>query len=190
MTIEMIKAALKQTLKPSRYDHTLGVAQTASELAKQYGCDASDVLYAALLHDCAKCMDEEEQIRICATHNVILSDAELGNPALIHAKAGVVVAREQYDITDPAILHAICYHTTGCTDMSLLDKIIFIADYIEPGRNRAPRLEQLRQEAFQDIDLALVHILEDTIAFLKASEKPIDTTTINTYEYYMQKEDL
>ena len=190
MKLEEIQTKLQENLKPSRYQHTLGVVETAERLATKHGCDLLNARYAAFLHDCAKCMDEDEQIQICQKYGVSLSESELDNHALIHAKSGVVVARTQYGVESEEILHAIAYHTTGCVGMSLLDKIIYIADYIEPGRDKAPRLDELRREAFEDIDVALYHILEDTVSYLKSSGKPIDKTTFETYEYYKNKEVL
>lgn len=183
-TFEAIQSDLEQVLKPSRYVHTLGVLKTAQSLATKHGCDVVKARLAALLHDCAKCIDEQEQIEICQKYGVVLTDAELSNHALIHAKCGVVIAKEKYGVTDTDILHAICYHTTGCKSMSLLDKIVYIADYIEPGRDKAPRLQEIRKMAMEDIDTALYYILEDTVSYLKGSNKQIDKTTFETYEFY------
>lgn len=188
MKLEEIQIKLKEVLKPSRYHHTLGVVETAEHLAVRHGCDLVKAKYAAFLHDCAKCIDENEQIQICRKYGVELSVSELENHALIHAKSGVVIAREVYGVEDDEILHAIGYHTTGCPDMSLLDKIIYIADYIEPNRDKAPRLDVIRKEAITDIDKALFHILEDTVSYLAKSGKVIDKTTFETYEFYKNKE--
>lgn len=186
--LEEIQSDLKRVLKPSRYEHTMGVLKTAQELAVRYKCDFLKASYAAILHDCAKCIDEEEQIEICQKYGVVLTESELKNSALIHAKCGVVIAKEKYNVCDEEILHAICYHTTGCVKMSLLDKIIYIADYIEPGRDKAPRLEVIRKVVTEDIDLAFVYILEDTVSYLKQNNKHIDETTFDTYEFYKNKE--
>ena len=190
MKLEEIQASLQEKLKASRYQHTLGVVQTAEQLALRYGCDLTNARCAALLHDCAKCIDEDEQIQICEKYGISLSKAEYDNHALIHAKSGAVIAKEVYGVTNEEVLHAIKYHTTGCAGMSLLDKIIYISDYIEPGRDKAPRLDIIRKEAFEDIDRALFYILEDTVSYLKKSGKKIDTTTFETYEYYKNKEVL
>lgn len=185
-TFEAIQSDLQQVLKPSRFVHTLGVIKTAEALAIKHGCDVVKARMAALLHDCAKCIDEQEQIEICQKYGVVLTEAELSNHALIHAKCGVVIAKEKYGITDTDILHAICYHTTGCINMTLLDKIVYIADYIEPGRDKAPRLDEIRKTAMVNIDTALYNILEDTVSYLKSTNKQIDETTFETYEFYKQ----
>ena len=115
-----------------------------------------------------------------------------GSP-LLHAKSGCVQARVKYGVTDEDILNAICYHTTGRPDMSLLEKIIYTADYLEPGRRHAKRtgreeagdrLTQIRREAFRDIDEALRDILSDTLAYLE--NKKIDLMTKSTYDFYMR----
>ena len=103
---------------------------------------------------------------------------------LLHAKAGMVLAEEEYQITDPDILHSIKVHTTGEPGMNMLDKIIFVADYIEPGRNEAPRLEYLRKIAFHDIDMTVAEILHDTIHYLNSKSGAIDPATQITYNYY------
>ena len=184
MKLEEVQSDLKQVLKPSRYEHTLGVLKTAETLATKHGCDLVKTRYAALLHDCAKCIAEEKQIEICEKYGVKLTDSEYSNHALLHAKCGVIIAKEKYGVTDEDILHAICYHTTGCKNMSLLDKIIYVADYIEPGRDKAPRLDVIRKVAMEDIDTALFYILKDTVSYLKQSKKQIDETTFLTYEFY------
>lgn len=184
MTLEEIQTDLQTILRPSRYMHTMGVLQTAKELAEKHGCDLIKSQYAALLHDCAKCIDEEEQIRICRKYGVSLTESEYKNHSLLHAKSGIVIAKDKYGVSDEEILHAICYHTTGCVDMSLLDKIVYIADYIEPNRNQAPRLEEIRKLAFEDIDKALFYILEDTVTHLQESNKTIDETTYQAYMFY------
>lgn len=112
---------------------------------------------------------------------------ERKNPFLLHAKVGAYLAREKYGIKDPDILNAIQNHTTGRKNMSLLEKIIFVADYIEPGRKHAPNLAEVRKLAFMDIDRALLMILRDTLQYLKASGGDIDPMTEETWRYYSQQ---
>ena len=110
------------------------------------------------------------------------------NLIILHAKAGMVLAEEEYQITDPDILHSIKVHTTGEPGMNMLDKIIFVADYIEPGRNEAPRLEYLRKIAFHDIDMTVAEILHDTIHYLNSKSGAIDPATQITYNYMKDTE--
>jgi len=179
-----IKKQLSKTLDHKRYEHTLGVAYTAAAMAMCYGEDIKKAELAGLLHDCAKCMDNEKRLHICEKHNIEISDAELRNPFLLHAKVGAYLAEKKYHVEDVDVLNAILYHTTGRPCMSLLEKIIYIADYIEPARDQAPNLEIIRKLAFQNLDNALIKILEDTLIHLKESEKEIDPMTQKTYDYY------
>ncbi|MCC8141591.1 MAG: bis(5'-nucleosyl)-tetraphosphatase (symmetrical) YqeK [Lachnospiraceae bacterium] len=188
MTYKQIQKELKQLLKPSRYGHTLGVVETARHLAEIYDCDANKARYAALLHDCAKYMSNEEKIDLCRKYDVPINDAELANPSLLHAKCGAILAKYHYGIEDEDILHAIAVHTTGEPDMNLLDKIIFVSDYIEPGRETAPNLYTLRQLAKTDLDETTYRILSDTVSYLNnRRDQCMDPTTLKAYQYYKDK---
>lgn len=178
---------MKDKLDSGRYEHTLGVMYTAGALAMRYGINLDKALIAGLLHDCAKCYSDEKKFKLCDKYGVKLSDYEKKNTALIHAKLGAAVAKHKYDIDDEEILSAIRFHTTGCPNMSTLDKIVFISDYIEPHRDKANRLDEIRSAAFDSLDKALVMILEDTLSFLTGRNKVIDETTRLTYEYYIHK---
>lgn len=167
-----------------RYEHTLSVAYTAANLAACHGEDIDQALVAGLLHDCAKCLSDKRLLSICEKQKLPVSPQEEKKPSLLHAKVGSYLAREEYHIADPDILNAIHNHTTGRPGMSLLEKIIFVADYMEPGRKQAPRLEQIRKTAFTDLDCAMLMILEDTLVYLQESGSVIDQTTRETYEYY------
>ena len=166
-----------------RFAHTLGVEFTAAALAMKYQADVTDAQIAGLLHDCAKCLTDEKRVSICEKHQISMTDIERRNPFLLHAKVGEYLAREKYGITNPDILNAIRFHTTGRENMSLLERIVFVADYIEPGRRQAPNLSEIRQLAFTDLDAAMLKILEDTLSYLKAMGGELDPMTEITYEY-------
>ena len=185
-----IKKKLKKELDKDRYEHTIGVMDTAACLAMRYGCDMEKALVAGLLHDCAKCIPNDGKLRLFKRYGIEISPAEKKAPFLLHAKLGAYLAREEYHVEDEEILSAIACHTTGKPAMSLLDKLVFVADYIEPGRNRAPGLAVIRSLAFEDIDRALVHILGDTLEYLKESGQQIDPTTQAVLDYYMTQNDL
>jgi len=146
-------------------------------------------MLAGLLHDCAKCLSTEKKIGLCVKKNIDITEVEISNPGLLHAKAGMVLAEEEYGIKDTQILHAIRVHTTGEADMGLLDKILFVADYIEPNRCEAPRLEEIRKLAFSDLNRTVAEILYDTINFLNTKSGAIDPTTQITYNYYAKYRD-
>lgn len=179
-----IQEKLKITLDELRYEHTLGVMYTAGCMAMSHGYEVKKAMLAGLLHDCAKCMTHEERLSLCKEHQAPVTESELKNKALLHAKAGAILAKIEYDITDEDILHAICVHTTGEPDMNTLDKIIYIADYIEPGRDKVPNLEIVRKLAYIDLDASMAQILCDTLSYLNTRGGDIDPTTELTYQFY------
>ncbi|GKX28746.1 hydrolase [Vallitalea longa] len=179
-----IRNELQKQLHKNRYDHTLGVEKTAVLLAKLHNVDINKARLAALLHDCAKNLSDNKKIEICKKYNIELSCEELNNLDLIHAKIGSVVAKYIYEVKDTDILNAITYHTTGKPNMTSLEKIIYISDYIEPGRDKAPNLKEIREVANKDLDKALFMILSDTIDYLRASNNYIVPLTMDAYEYY------
>lgn len=182
--IAKIRKAMEKSLDPKRYEHTLGVAYTAAALAMCNHVDIEAAIVAGLLHDCAKCLSDEKRISICEKRNMFISRVERKNPSLLHAKVGSIIAMEEYDIDDMDIIQAIMNHTTGRPGMSALEKIIFVADYMEPGRNKAKNLELIREMAFKDLDETLFKILEDTLVYLEESEDEIDDMTKKTFDYY------
>jgi predicted HD superfamily hydrolase involved in NAD metabolism len=190
MELTEIRKKLKKELDKDRYEHTKGVMYTAGCLAMAHEYPIDKAMLAGLLHDCAKCLEDDVKISICEKHHVLITDAEAANPTLLHAKVGAVLAEEKYGVHDPEILHAITVHTTGEPNMSILDKIIFIADYIEPKRDKAPHLEYVRKLAFEDLDACTAEILYDTLHFLRHRKGAIDPATEITYEFYkpFQKE--
>ena len=184
--LKKIRKAMEKSLDSKRYEHTLGVEYTAAALAMRYGASIQDAQLAGLLHDCAKCLSDEKRLSICEKHNISISEYERRNPSLLHAKVGSFLAMEEYEITDSDVIHAILNHTTGRPGMSLLEKIIFVADYIEPNRKQAPNLAEIRQLAFRDLDKALLRILEDTLEYLKRVNDVIDPMTEKTYQFYKE----
>lgn len=186
--IRKIRRKMEKVLDSKRFEHTLGVAYTASALAMCYDVDINKAQTAGLLHDCAKCMSNEKKLSVCEKHHIPVNEVERKNPFLLHAKVGSYVAMKQFNIHDQDIVNAILNHTTGRPGMSQLEKIIYIADYIEPGRKQAPNLTKLRRLAFQDLDQALLQILGDTLRYLESINSPIDPMTQKTYEYYLGKE--
>lgn len=177
---------LKLKLDSERYEHTIGVMYTAGALAMRYGYDVTQAMLAGLMHDCAKCISNEKKLQMCKKNNISINDIEKANPFLLHAKLGAFLAMDKYGIRDKNIISAILYHTTGKPEMNLLEKIVYIADYIEPRRNKAPNLDKIRQIAFTDIDLAMYEILNDTLGYLSKGVKNIDPMTQKAYDYYKE----
>lgn len=186
MENQKIQAKLKERLKPGRYEHTIGVMHTAAALAMCWGGSIQNALTAGLLHDCGKFGTDEDQIRRCQEFGVVLTESEYRTPALVHAKLGAYYAENEFGVTDSKILDAIRYHTTGHPDMTLLEKIIYLADYIEPHRKEIPGLVEIRKMAFQDINKAVCMSSYNTLEYLKSNGMGIDPATVETYEYYKQ----
>ena len=188
--LKSLRDDMKKILKPSRYEHTLGVAYTAANLAMRYEASIDDAIIAGLLHDNAKYVSDNELIRICEENQLEISPLERKNAYLLHSKAGAIRARDIYSIENVDILNAITYHTTGRPGMSILEKIVFVADYIEPNRRIIPNLNTIRKEAYQDLDKTVAMILSNTISYLRETKEleDIDRATIDSYEYYRQKE--
>lgn len=186
--LRKIRKSMEKKLDHKRYEHTLGVAYTAAALAMRYEADVNNALLAGLLHDCAKCMSNEQRLAICEKHNLAVSEVEKRNPYLLHAKVGSFLAMKKYGVTDKDVINAILNHTTGRPGMSKLEKIIWLADYIEPGRKQAPNLAKIRKVAFEDLDQAILLALEDTIRYLegyfKEEKLEIDEMTLKTYDFY------
>lgn len=181
-----IKEKLQNSLDSTRYEHTLGVMYTAGSLAMAYGQDIRQAMLAGLLHDCAKCISLEEMVQWCDKYNFQISERERNSKNLLHAKAGAVMAEHEYHINDREILQAITWHCTGKPDMSTLDKIVYIADFIEPGRKEAKNLEVIRKLAFKDLDACMAQITYDILNYLKSKGYEIDPTTEETYHFYKE----
>ena len=185
-TIEDIQEKLRKKLKGSRYVHTLGVEYTSVCLAMKYGENLETAELSGLLHDCAKELPEKKLIQICRDHGERISKMEYQNPFLLHGKAGACLARDKFGIDDANILNAIRYHTTGRPGMTLVEKIVFVADYIEPNRKKADNLTELRRMAFENLDETVLRILEQTLDYLIRTGKEIDRHTVITRDYYKQ----
>lgn len=182
-----IQALLKKKLKKERYEHTLGVMYTAASLAMCHSANLHQAMLAGLLHDCGKYGTSKEQIEQCKEKEISLTDAELMMPSLVHAKLGAYLAEYEYGIADGGILSAIRFHTTGRPEMTLLEKIIYIADYIEPMRYKASRLPEIRKLAFEDLDECMYEILKDTLEYLEEdSADDIEPTSKEAYIYYKE----
>ncbi len=175
---------LKKRQSAHRYQHTISVMYTAAALCMRYDEDVNKGMLAGALHDCGKLVEIKDYVAECEKYNLPVSEEARKAPQLIHGDLGAYFARERYLVDDTEILHAIKVHTTGCQNMSLLDKIVFVADYIEPDRDASPNLEQLRKLAFEDLEHCIVLILKQTMDYLKHKEYYIGKATLETYNYY------
>lgn len=178
MTREEMKQKLKKTLNPKRFAHSVSVMDTAAELASRYGIDTEKAAVAGLLHDCARDIKGEKVFELCKQFDIEVNYITKTQPELLHGPIGSNLARIEYQVEDPDIIEAIRYHTTGCEKMTMLEKIIFIADYIEPNRN-FPGVNEIRREAYSDINRAMVFALNKTIKFVMARGSLIHPETVN-----------
>lgn len=179
-----IEKKLSKYLDEARFSHTLGVMYTCASLAMVHGYDLQAAQIAGLLHDSAKCIPNKKKLKICAQNDIPVTNFEREHPFLLHAKLGAYIAAEKYGVTDKEVLSAITYHTTAKPEMTLLEKIVYIADYIEPARDKAPHLTELRKLAFQDLDECIYEILKDTLLYLDKNPDDIDSTTKDAFDYY------
>jgi len=178
---------IKKKLTPKRYVHSIGVEYTAANMAFIHGEDVQRARIAGLLHDCAKCIPVEEKLKKAIKFGLPVSESEQANPDLLHGKLGAYYAEKKCGVKDEGILSAITYHTTGKPGMNLLEKIIFVADYIEPNRKMIRDLPEIRREAYLDLDRCIRHILHNTLEYLSEKDTVIDSLTQETYDYYLKE---
>ena len=181
--IDLIKADLKEKLPKKRYEHTLGVAYTAAALAMCYGEDILKAELAGILHDVAKAKKSSELKDDMKEYIDPYTDGDYVNliadkaPQILHAIYAPYLAKKDYKIEDKDILSAIRWHTTGKKDMTMLEKIVFVADYIEPNRKKLPDLDRIRTLSFHDISEAVKVIAKSTIEYLGSQGMYIDKFT-------------
>ncbi|MCR5607731.1 MAG: bis(5'-nucleosyl)-tetraphosphatase (symmetrical) YqeK [Lachnospiraceae bacterium] len=175
---------LRKILPVKRFNHTLGVGYMCSALAMRYNCDIYRAQLSGLLHDCAKYLSSKEILEECLKNEIKVSEEESNHPHLLHGRLGAYYAKNIYGVDDEEVLNAIEYHTTGHPDMSLLEKILFISDYIEPSRKMVKGLQETRDMAFIDIDKSLILKIESVLNYLNERECFIDELTLKTYDFY------
>lgn len=176
-----------KSIGQKRYEHSLGVMDTAINLATFYKVDVEKAKIAGLLHDCAKFKDSQYLLKRVNDFDIMLDEITVQNKELIHGPLGAKIAECVYEIKDNEILDAIRYHTTGKENMSLLEKIIYIADYIEPNRN-FPGVDWFRQYAYKNLDKCLRLSMDQTIKYLVEKGKLIHLDTIKARNYLISIE--
>ncbi len=173
---------VKANLKDTRFIHTLGVVSVSKKLAKLNGVSEEKAELAALCHDIAKNLGMEELKEIIAEHNIELTDDEKKAPEIWHSIVGPIIAKKALNIDDEEVLSAIRWHTTGKENMTKLEKIIYIADMIEPSRNYEG-IDKLREESVKNLDNGMLLGLTSTMSFLLAKGKSIDLNTVKARNY-------
>ena len=185
LTPEELRPIALSYLKPKRMPHVLGTEQEAVRLAERYGADVTKARIAALLHDCTKKLDMDEQLALCRHYGIPLDELEQKALKLLHSKTGAAIARDVFAVDDE-VYNAILYHTTGKPDMTLLEKIIYLADYIEPTRD-FPGVEELRRTVYEDLDRGLLLGLTMTIDEMEEMGSPVHHMTRDARDYLMKR---
>lgn len=184
-----IHEKLENEIGTVRYNHSLGVMKVSMKLAKLYGENEEKAALAGLLHDCAKIREKRKLLKMAGEFGIILDNVMKNNVELIHGPLGAEVARKEYNVLDIEILSAIKYHTVGKEDMSLLEKITFIADYIEPNR-KFKGVEEVRKLAFEDLNASLILAMDNTIKFVIYSGGLIHLNTVKARNYLKLEKSL
>lgn len=185
LTPEELRPIALSFLKPKRMPHVLGTEQEAIRLATRYGADVEKARVAALLHDCTKKLDMPEQLALCRQYGIELDELEQKALKLLHAKTGAAIAREVFGV-DEEIYRAIWWHTTGHADMTLLEKIIYLADYIEPSRD-FPGVNDLRACVYENLDRGMLMGLKMTIDEMTEMGNPVHHATMEARDWLKGK---
>lgn len=182
MNLEEYKALIRRFLGDKRYHHSLCVAEAAKQLARAYGADVGKAETAGVLHDIMKDLPQEDQLQWMERYGIVLTEVERSAPKLWHAMLGAEYLRREVKLGDPEIVDAVRYHTTGRENMTLLDKILFIADFISEDRDY-PGVENMRAAAAKSLEQAMIDGIVFTVKDLADSQKPIHPDTIAAYNW-------
>lgn len=183
--IEKYRDEIISLIGEKRFEHTLRVADEAQKLANIHGVNIKKAKIAGLFHDCAKIRDLNLLLEKCREYNLELNHDMHFSPQIIHSFLGAEIAKQRYGIDDEEILNAIRFHTTGRANMTMLDKVIYLADYIEPMRNFTG-VERARKLSYEDIDLAMLESLNNTILFLAKDMNYIARYTFDARNYLLE----
>jgi predicted HD superfamily hydrolase involved in NAD metabolism len=181
---------LNDNVPPKRIQHILGVEQMAIELAGHYRLDIQIAAQAGLMHDLAKYFKPQQLLEMAQAEGLPIDEVDLAAPHLLHADVSAIVAREEFGVTNPEILHAIADHTLGRPGMGTMSCIIFLADSLEAGRGDTPELQFLRQLSYQNLHQAIWRTCDYSLQYLLSSRCPIHPRTIRTRNWAMSSSSL
>lgn len=181
MDLKEAKELARKRLGDKRYHHTLNVEKMAVKLAKRYGADCDQAALAALLHDTAKEMPTADQLALLRAHPDLAGNTENRPTPIWHGVCAAILAKTEWGVTDEAVLSAVACHTAGKPGMTLLDKILFLADMTSEERD-FDGVEELRKLEMEDIDKAMYKALDDSITFVKKGNKPLDSMSAAAWE--------
>jgi predicted HD superfamily hydrolase involved in NAD metabolism len=183
MTFDEVQKHLSSMLTPKRFEHSIATAQTAFELAHIYGANEHKAMLSGLIHDITKDLDTPLQLHLCEKFDIILSIVEKGSPKLLHAMTAPGVIKNELGISDAEILRAVRYHTTAHADMTVLEKVLYLADFVEPKRN-FKGVEALRRiVGKEDLDTAMLVCLDYSINELLTTGRTIHPDTVDARNY-------
>ena len=181
LSLEELRPIALSYLKAKRIPHVLGTEQTAKALAEKYGADVEKARFAALLHDATKRLSMAEQLALCEHYHIALDELEQHALKLLHAKTGAALARDVFG-ADDEVYNAILWHTTGKANMTVLEKVLYLADYIEPNRD-FDGVDDLRKAVWEDLDRGLAMGLAMTVEEMKERGNPVHYNTLEALEY-------
>ncbi len=184
LSMEELEKAVVSLLKPSRVAHVLGCRDTAAKMAERWGADPTDAARAGMLHDVTKALDDSLQLTLCKEYGIVLGEFSAKNPKTLHALTGSLVAERIFGENEQVVA-AIRSHTTGKANMTTLQRILYVADYMEPNRD-FPGVEELRYLAYTDLDKALKLGLEMTLALLRENKQDISPESAEALAYLQQ----
>ena len=172
--------AIKPLLSEKRFEHSLNVAQEAVKLAKKYGADPEKAEAAGILHDILKDTPADKQLKIISDFGIIMNDVELSVKKSWHAISGAAYIRGVLRVEDEEIIDAVRYHTTGRHNMTVLEKVVFVADFISKDRD-SPGVEEMRKTAYKSLDRAIVEGIAFTVSALLKDREPVVPETVDAY---------
>lgn len=181
-----LECKLLMEIGQKRFEHSLRVKDVALNLGVNYGLEKNEIEAAAILHDCAKINDKRYLLKRVSDFDIILDNSMKYNEELIHGPLGAKIAEKEYGIKNKDVLNAIEFHTTGRENMSLLEKVIYLADYIEPDR-KFQGLDEIRKLSFIDLDKAIILTMEKTMIYLIEKNRIIHPNTIKARNYLIMK---
>lgn len=185
MNLKTIEMKVIKKLSNSRYVHSKNTAKLAMKISRAYNVSENDAYIAGILHDYGKGYSKEELLELAKKYNLILNKQEMSSSVFLHGIVGAEIARNEFFIKNDDIINAIKYHTMGRENMSLLEKIIFLADYLEIGRKHIPEFEmsELRELALTDIDKTVLIVIDKTLKYLIDNNKIIHMGSIEAWNY-------
>ncbi len=185
MDRERILIILKEMISGKRLAHSLGVSETAARLALAYGADPDRASLAGLLHDCARDMEGGELLRLAGELGLAVSPEERQCPLLLHGPVGATICRDRFGVNDEEVLRSVAFHTTGSPEMGLLEKTVYVADKIEPGRRHAG-VDELRKAAMRSLDEGMLACLAHFMYYLIKREELIHPNMLSTWNNLSQ----